>query len=164
MTGELQELVSGHHVPGEMIHCVKGSGGITRASAQTGSDRNPFAQGKVNPEVITGCLQHSGRGSNRQVLVRWSDIAALDLDGDAAPVTSLGLHGIRQIDETEECLETVIPVFIPGKNPEEEVQLGQSRKRDSVRHRYGSLNVLKPPGVRARDQSPSNVIGISEVM
>ena len=117
----------------------------------------------MNSETVSSCLQHSRCRSHREILLRRPHLRSFDLDGDSTTLPPLGVQGVAQVDQAKERLQAMKPIVVAGEHAQEQIQLGQRGYRNTQRHYYSRLSPLKPPGVRASDQSPSSVIGMNDV-
>src|SRR4051812_6177312 len=138
--------------------------GITRSAAEAGPHRNPLRETQVDCETMSRRFQNPQRRLHCKILFGRADFRAADIDGDAAAFPPLRSQAIRETDQAEESLDSVIAIVLTGEHPQQEVDLCQGVERYSRGGHAGVWRrLLKPPGVRARDQSPSRVIGKNEV-
>jgi hypothetical protein len=70
-------------------------------------------------------FEHRGRGPDREVLLRWSNLCAGDVDRDPPSVPPFRSQGIGQVYETEQGLDAVKAIAFPREHAEEQVDLGQ---------------------------------------
>ena len=153
--------MAGHGAAREGVDGMERGGCVARAAAQSGPDRNALGQRQMHREALTRGLQHQGRRSHRQVLLRWPHVGTFHLDRDPPPIPLFRPERVRQAHEAKERLEAVIAVALAGQHAEEQVELGRCGDGDHG-PAHGCWVVrrsLSATGVRASDQAPSRMMG-----